>query len=132
MCEVRPPLVRLSVALPGLSPKCKEVQVKVDLCPVSEIPGEGSKVVEFFGRSVHVVQGQGSVHAAYMDVCIHLGIPLVCSDGQFQCQWHGAVFDRESGKAMAGPLPADSRRLRLPTKVEDGVPRYAFGDGAEA
>jgi nitrite reductase/ring-hydroxylating ferredoxin subunit len=49
--------------------------VKVELCPVSEIPAEGSKVVDFFGRAVHVVKGEGGAASAFLDVCVHLGGP---------------------------------------------------------
>lgn len=102
--------------------------MQVDLCPVSEIPAEGSKVVDFFGRRVHVFQGAGDIPAAFMDVCLHLGGPLVFSEGHFECEWHGAVYDCESGTSVSGPAPQGASLLRLPTKVEGGVLKYVYGD----
>ena len=102
--------------------------MKVDLCPVTEIPAEGTRLVDFFGRQVHVLRGAGGNPAAYMDVCLHLGGPLVFSEGRFVCQWHNAAYDGESGKSVSGPAPEGARLLRLPTKVEDGVLKYVYGE----
>ena len=42
--------------------------VEVPLMPVDEIPGEGSRVVEFFGRQLHVVRGIDGAPAAFMNI----------------------------------------------------------------
>ncbi len=102
--------------------------VKVDLCAVLDIPAEGSKEVDFFDRKVHVVRAAGGVPAAFLDVCLHLGGPMVCKDGQFECQWHQATFERETGRRLSGPAPEGSRLMRLPPQVEDGVLKYVYGE----
>lgn len=106
--------------------------MKVDLCPVSEVPMKGSKEIEFFGRKVHVVRGVAGVPAAYMDACMHLGGPLVCEDDRFECQWHHAIFDRKTGLRLSGPVAEGTHLLRLPTKVENGVLKYVYEAGAPA
>jgi len=102
--------------------------MRVDLCPVSGIPAEGSKEVDFFGRKVHVVIGAAGVPAAFMDVCMHLGGPLVCEGSEFHCQWHQATFDKQTGRRLSGPAREGSRLIRLPTKVEDGVLKFVYGE----
>jgi 3-phenylpropionate/trans-cinnamate dioxygenase ferredoxin subunit len=106
----------------------KEDAMKVDLCPVAEIPAEGTKEVDFFDRKVHVVMGEGSVPAAFMDVCMHLGGPLACRDGRFACEWHRATFDKNTGRRLSGPAVEGTRLLRLPTRVEGGVLKYVYGE----
>jgi nitrite reductase/ring-hydroxylating ferredoxin subunit len=101
--------------------------MKQPLIPVDEIPTEGSASVEFFGRPVHVVRGPGSVPAAYLDVCLHLGGPLSCENGRFECAWHGAAFGLD-GKRIEGPAATGDRLMRLPTTVEDGVLTYVYGE----
>ncbi|HZP57377.1 MAG TPA: Rieske 2Fe-2S domain-containing protein [Dehalococcoidia bacterium] len=96
------------------------------LLPVSDIPDEGSAVVEFFGRRVHVVRGAHGVPAAYMDACMHLGGPLACEGGEFRCGWHGATFDARTGRRTGGPAREGTRLMRLPTVVEDGVLTYVW------
>jgi nitrite reductase/ring-hydroxylating ferredoxin subunit len=70
--------------------------------------------------------GRAGLPAAYLDTCMHLGGPLVCENGRFQCQWHGAMFEPESGRRLSGPAPEGIRLLRLPTKVIDGVLTYVY------
>ncbi len=53
----------------------------------------------------------GDTFKAYENKCMHLAIPLDLGDGkiethdgkQLQCHMHGAVFEKESGKCVAGP-----------------------------
>jgi nitrite reductase/ring-hydroxylating ferredoxin subunit len=105
--------------------------MKVDLCPVLAIPVTGAAAVEFFGRQVHVVRSDPEPPAAFMDICMHLGGPLEFADGQFRCQWHGAVFDA-TGKSVSGPAPEGACLFRLPTVVESGVLKYVYGDGLDS
>ena len=108
--------------------KYEGVRMQVDLCPISEIPAKGTKIVDFFGRQVHVLRGEGGTPTAFMDVCLHLGGPLVFSEGHFECEWHGAAYDGLSGMRMSDPAPEGATLLRLPTKVEGGVLKYVYGD----
>jgi nitrite reductase/ring-hydroxylating ferredoxin subunit len=91
---------------------------------------EGAVIeVEFFGRSVLLLRQQGHVRA-FMNVCMHLGGPLqLAADGNtFECQWHHACFDAQSGKAVCGPARPDSRLMRLPIAVENGWVTYVYGE----
>lgn len=102
--------------------------MQVPLVPVDEIPAEGSKSVEFFGRDVHVVQIEGRPRA-YVNTCLHLGGPLRCEDRRFVCEWHDAEFSVDSGERLGGPAPAGSRLMVLPTRVIDGILHYVYSDG---
>ena len=83
--------------------------------------------VDFFGRPA-IVYREGERAVAAIDVCMHLGGPLELSGGQLQCQWHGACFARDTGKAVSGPAPATSKLVRLPTRVKDGGVYYVVGE----
>ena len=100
--------------------------VEVPLMPVDEIPGEGSRVVEFFGRQLHVVRGIDGAPAAFMNVCAHFGGTLVCDDRTFRCEWHSATFDARDGRRLSGPAPEDSKLMLLPTVIRDGMLVYTF------
>jgi len=102
--------------------------MEVELTNVAEIPSVGSKEVEFFGRKVHVVRGVQGVPAAFVDSCQHLGGPLVCQNGEFKCEWHGATFEKNTGRRLSGPARKGTRLMRLPTKIEDGVLKYVYGE----
>lgn len=101
--------------------------MKVPLIAVEEIPEEGSTIVPFFGREVHVYRTNGRPRAV-ANVCLHFGGPLECRDGSFVCPWHGAEFAMEDGRRIRGPAPAGSRLLTLSTIVEDGTLTYVWGE----
>lgn len=101
--------------------------MKVPLCPVAEIPSEGTKEVDFFGRSVliYLVDGQPR---AIANVCLYLGGPLQCNGDRFVCSWHGAEYACADGRRLAGPVRQDTRLMTLPTRIEDGVLTYVYGE----
>ncbi len=101
--------------------------MKFPLCPVAEIPAEGAKEVDFFGRSVLVYLVEGQPRAV-ANVCLHLGGPLQCQGDTFVCAWHGAEYARADGRRLAGPTRPDARLMRLPTRIEDGVLTYVYGE----
>ncbi|MFN0115864.1 MAG: Rieske (2Fe-2S) protein [Paracoccaceae bacterium] len=102
--------------------------MKHELCKLSDIPAEGSRVVPFFGREVHVWRdSQGKVRAA-SNVCLHLGGPLECRDGAFVCPWHGARFDRDSGERIDGPAAPGTRLIFLPVRSEGEGLVYVWGE----
>ena len=105
--------------------------MKVELCRVGDIPEDGEKVVQFFGRSVHVYRAGPTIHAA-MSICTHLGGPLERRGSRLVCQWHGAEFDCATGAACKGPAPLDSRLMFLPTTVEGGALLYVWNDSTPA
>ena len=101
--------------------------MKAPLCAVEEIPEEGAKAVSFFGRSVLVYKVDGQPRAV-ANVCLHLGGPLECLGDKFVCQWHGAEFALKDGHRLAGPARQNAHLMTIPTRVEDGVLTYVYGE----
>ena len=97
------------------------------LLAVEEIPEEGVKEVDFFGRSVLVYRVDGKPRAI-ANVCLHLGGPLECKKGKFVCAWHGAQYEYADGRLIDGPAPKNSRLMVLPTRIIDGVLNYVYGE----
>lgn len=97
------------------------------LCKVDEIPQQGSKVVEFFGRTVHVYR-VGGRPVAVANVCMHFGGPLTCQDGQFVCGWHNAVFAMEDGRRLHGPAPSNAKLMFLSTRIDGDDFNYVWGE----
>jgi nitrite reductase/ring-hydroxylating ferredoxin subunit len=104
--------------------------VRVPLCRLDEIPADGAKSVEFFGREVLVMRIQEHPRAI-MNVCMHLGGPLHREGERLVCAWHGAEFSCANGRHLAGPGREDARLLTLPVVVEDGMVTYVYGERAE-
>ena len=101
--------------------------MKQPLVRLEEIPEDGVAKVEFFGREVLVRMVDGRPRA-FVNACLHLGGPLELDGGRFVCQWHDAEFDAKTGRNLAGPARRDSRLMILPTRVEDGVLTYVWGE----
>lgn len=101
--------------------------MKVPLCRVDEIPEEGVKPLDFFGRDVLIFMAEGKPKAV-LNICMHLGGPMKREGDRLVCQWHGAEFDCRRGKCLKGPAHADARLITLPTRVEDGVLEYVYGE----
>jgi len=101
--------------------------MKAPLCRVDEIPADGAKAVDFFGREVLVLQVDGAPRAI-ANVCMHLGGPLQREGDKFVCAWHGAEFSCSDGRRLKGPARAEARLMTLPTRVEDGVLLYVYGE----
>lgn len=101
--------------------------MKVALCTVDEIPQEGTKTIDFFGREVLVYRVEGAPKAV-MNTCLHLGGPLAMNGENFVCAWHNAEFSCHDGRRVKGPAKTDSRLMFLPTRVEDGILKYVYGE----
>lgn len=101
--------------------------MKVPLCKLDEIPEEGTKKVDFFGREVLILK-VGGKPKAMLNVCMHLGGPMKQDGDKLVCEWHGAEFGSRDGRRLKGPARRDSRLITLPTRVEDGTLFYEYGD----
>jgi nitrite reductase/ring-hydroxylating ferredoxin subunit len=99
-----------------------------ELCKVADVPDEGSIVVPFFGREVHVYRIDDQRLRAAANVCLHFGGPLECRDGRLVCPWHNASFDMSTGGRIAGPAPIDSKLMFLSTRVEGDGLVYVWGE----
>lgn len=101
--------------------------MKVELIKIADIPAEGSKVISFFGKELHVYLA-GGIPRAVANVCMHFGGPLECRDGALVCTWHNARFDMDTGQRIDGPAPANSRLMRLSTRIEGDALFYVWGE----
>lgn len=86
----------------------------VTLGPLDLIPDGGARnfVLQMrAGRFHGFVVRRGEMVHGYVDRCPHLGLPLaqrlddyLTPDGsRIACSWHGAIFDRETGRCLGGP-----------------------------
>ena len=101
--------------------------MRVPLCQVEDIPEEGTKSVDFFGREVLVLKVEGKPKAI-MNTCMHLGGPLSRDGEKLVCGWHGAEFACANGQRLKGPAQAGSHLMFLPTRIEDGALTYVWGE----
>ena len=101
--------------------------MKHPLCPLVDVPHAGAKKVDFLGRVALVYHHGGEVKAA-LAICAHLGGPLELKDRELVCPWHGARFDAANGACRHGPVTAESKAMFLPTRIEDGVLTYVWGE----
>jgi nitrite reductase/ring-hydroxylating ferredoxin subunit len=101
--------------------------MKVPLIRVEDIPNEGTAHVDFFGRDVLVLMVDGTPKAI-MNVCLHLGGPLRRENDCLVCEWHSAVFNVHDGQRVKGPARQETRLLTLPTRIEEGVLSYVYGE----
>ena len=101
--------------------------MKVPLCKLDEIPEEGIKKIEFFGREALILKVEDKPKAI-LNLCIHLGGPMKRHGRKLVCEWHGAEFDLRDGRRLKGPARRDSRLITLPTRVQDGTLLYEYGE----
>ncbi len=99
----------------------------VPLCKVEEIPDEGIKTVDFFGREVLILKVNGE-SKAILNYCMHLGGPMKLEKDKLVCAWHGAEFDCARGTCLKGPARPGSQLIILPTRVENGALNYIYGE----
>lgn len=100
--------------------------MKQDLIPIAEVPATGAAKVDFFGHPALVYRAGGEV-CATLAICPHVGGPLEWKDGELVCGWHGQRHDPATGKCLSGPA-RQQQALKLPTRIEDGVLRYVWGE----
>lgn len=101
--------------------------MKVPLIHVDDVPDEGTTKADFFGREVLILKVDGTPKAI-MNVCLHLGGPLHREDDCLVCDWHTATFNVRDGRRVKGPARSDARLLVLPTRIEDGMLTYVYGE----
>ncbi len=99
------------------------------LCALADIPDGGSGRIEpaGIGRGYLALRRGASVFV-YVNRCPHTGLPLDFTPGQFLnlekthilCANHGALFNIEDGRCIAGPCVGD-RLQAVATEVRDGV-----------
>lgn len=96
------------------------------LCASDEIPERGSKGFDLGDTQLFAVRKRGQVYV-YENRCPHAGLPLNWQPDQFLdydrelilCAAHGALFQIENGRCVAGPCPGRSLKS-LPCREENG------------
>jgi nitrite reductase/ring-hydroxylating ferredoxin subunit len=103
----------------------------VRLCRLDDLPDVGARgfVLQIGDARFHgFVVRRGLQATGYVDRCPHMGFPLVqvldaylTADGQWlQCAWHGALFEPETGRCVAGPC-AGASLTPWPVHVVEGA-----------
>jgi 3-phenylpropionate/trans-cinnamate dioxygenase ferredoxin subunit len=95
----------------------------IDICPVSELPPGGMRLVEWEDLEIAVVNCKGEI-LAIEDRCSHDNGPLV--EGELdeetctvECPRHGSRFDLHTGRPLT--LPAYQSVDTFPVTVEDDM-----------
>jgi 3-phenylpropionate/trans-cinnamate dioxygenase ferredoxin subunit len=93
----------------------------IDICPVSELPPGGMRLVEWEDLEIGVFNCDGEI-LAIEDRCSHDNGPLVegeldQDDCTVECPRHGSRFDLRTGKPLT--LPAYRPVETFPVTVED-------------
>ena len=117
----------LQLYIQGLVADVETFDLKQALCSIADVPLTDLQTVDFFGRQALLYQVAGEVKAV-LSICQHLGGPLKMKDGELVCRWHGARFDKATGRCLKGQAAAESRAMFLPTGVEGGVLTYVWGE----
>jgi nitrite reductase/ring-hydroxylating ferredoxin subunit len=100
---------------------------RIPLCAIDELPEHGSRGFTIGRQSLFAVR-RDDVIRLYLNGCPHLGVPLNWNPDQFlnldgtliQCATHGALFDIESGRCVAGPC-LDEYLVPVPFELQDGM-----------
>ena len=97
------------------------------LCRLDEIDDGGSAGFEIDRTLILAVRRGDAVHA-YVNSCPHVGTPLDMWPGRFLtkdgkyilCATHGALFEIEDGKCVAGPCVGQGL-TPVETRLRDGL-----------
>ncbi|WP_348675498.1 Rieske 2Fe-2S domain-containing protein [uncultured Abyssibacter sp.] len=101
------------------------------LCRLAELGDPGSARLDLpehpYGYSLCLVHLDGQVHG-YLNSCPHTDSPMDWQPGRFltpdgryiQCSLHGAMFEVDGGRCVAGPCRGD-RLTPVFVYVEDGI-----------
>lgn len=104
--------------------------MKVPLCPIETIPEDGTKTAAFFEREVIALKVEGKLKV-YLNICPHLGGSLRREGHKLICQSHNSEFDCRNGQCLGGPAHPQSRLLRVPVCIEDGLLIYSANFDAQ-
>lgn len=97
----------------------------IDVGAVADFPENTMHPVEVAGEAVLLVH-QGGQFYALADRCTHREYPLHTGellDGAVKCEWHGAKFNLETGKAT---IPAVKKIRLYGTRLEGDRVLVAF------
>lgn len=95
---------------------------KTFLTKAHELPAGRSRTFNVDGRRVLVVNAGGGLRA-YRNFCPHMGGTLRYNGCDLKCEWHGSLFDIESGEPKTPPATG-SGPLDAVTIVVEGDDVY--------
>jgi nitrite reductase/ring-hydroxylating ferredoxin subunit len=107
-----------------------EIDTTRVVCALAELEATGCREFRLGGGEWpvkgFVVKVAGGVRA-YVNRCAHVAYPLNCLPDRFlshdgaviQCSMHGALYEKESGRCIAGPCPG-AALIGLPVEVIGG------------
>lgn len=102
-------------------PKLEEMPSEpVPVCPESELPVGGSRIVPFGRYPALVIHTPGGLKA-YSAVCTHFAciVKWNAEDNMIECPCHEGYFDVLTGEVVSGPPPAPLESLE--TEIVDGL-----------
>lgn len=88
---------------------------ELPLCALSDLAEQEAMEMLVEGRQLFALRVDNHIYA-YWNICPHMGIPLNWVPNRFldfdkaliQCSSHGALFNIETGKCIAGPCNGES------------------------
>ena len=88
---------------------------ELPLCELSDLAEQEAMEMLVEGRQLFALRVDNHIYA-YWNICPHMGIPLNWVPNRFldfdkaliQCSSHGALFNIETGKCIAGPCNGES------------------------
>ena len=100
---------------------------EIPLCQLNDLEEMASIELSIGERRLFAIRQDNQLYA-YWNSCPHLGIPLNWMPDHFldldgsliQCSSHGALFEVDSGKYIAGPCTGDHLKP-VQLRVEDGT-----------
>ena len=94
------------------------------ICNKNEIPKNSFQTFSGPGGKEGILLNLGGKFKAFVNSCPHMAGPVELErcEGDacvLKCQWHGATFDPETGKALTAPAPEGSGLRELNVIIED-------------
>lgn len=88
---------------------------ELPLCALNDLAEQEAMEMLVEGRQLFALRVDNHIYA-YWNICPHMGIPLNWVPNRFldfdkaliQCSSHGALFNIETGKCIAGPCNGES------------------------
>ena len=99
------------------------------ICNAGDIAENSFKIFSGPGGKEGILLNLAGKFKAFVNSCPHMSGPVELErcDGDeriLKCQWHGATFDPETGRALSAPAPEGSGLRELRVIVEDNKIYY--------
>lgn len=102
-------------------------QSDLALCAAADLAEGTARGFELYGVSLFAIKTAGAI-CVYRNACPHLGIELNWQPDRFldhsgtliQCSTHGALFQMDTGRCIAGPCTGKQLQV-IPHRIVDGI-----------